>query len=581
LKYKLIDGSLNDIYNPKETILLNRGIENYEEYLSLDDSVLYHWNLLDNMEKAVQCLLRHIENGDEIHIIVDADTDGYCSAAILYQYLKMPYLNANVSYSIHTGKQHGISNDIDIPENTKLLLVPDAGTNDVQQCQELKEKGIDVLILDHHLADQINSNAIIINNQTCNYPNKNISGTSIVYKFLQAIDETTWNDYADNFLDLVALANISDSMDIRSFETKRLIDKGLNKIRSKFLKALIKKQEYSMGNDITINNIQFYITPLINGMIRSGDYDEKLLMFQAFIETDETFKYKPRRKSKDDPEPEEIDEDIYTRVARLCVNAKARQNRSKDDSIEKICEFIDNNGLNNNKILFVNATTLLDKNLTGVTAMQVSNHYGKPCLMLRETENKETKEKMYEGSARNINNSYIIDLKAFLEETGLFEYCTGHANALGVGLKKENVKPAIKLINKKLKDVDCVPCHYVDFIINSEDLDIVFIKSINDLKNIWGQKVEEAKIIIKNLVINKNDIKLMGKNNDTWSFLLNDEIKFIKFKCDENDLIVKWLGEWENEEESIIIDVIGKCGFNCFGGIMSAQVIVLDYERIG
>ena len=169
----------------------------------------------------------------------------------------------------------------------------------------------------------------------CNYLNKNLCGTGIVYKFLQALDEELWNDYTEDFLDLVSLANIADSMDIKQLETKRLIDKGLSKIRNKLFKALIEKQSYSINNNIIINNIHFYIVPLINGLIRAGDYEEKDLLFRAFIETDEIFKYKPRRKSKNDPEPEEIDEDIYTRVARLCGNARQRQNNSKDKDVEK------------------------------------------------------------------------------------------------------------------------------------------------------------------------------------------------------------------------------------------------------
>lgn len=577
MNYKLIEGSLNDIYNPKKTILLNRGIENYKEYLNLNDSVLYHWSLLDNINEAVQCLLEHVENDNQIHIIVDPDCDGQCSAAMLYRYLKLFNHSINLSYSIHSGKEHGISKDIVIPESTKLLLIPDAGTNDILQCKELKEKGIDIIILDHHIADQINSNAIIVNNQTCNYPNKNLSGTGVVYKFLQAIDELTWNDYADNFLDLVALANIGDSMDIRSFETKRLIDKGLNKIRSKFFKALIDKQSYSMGNDITINNIQFYIVPLINAMVRAGDYDEKDMMFRAFIETNETFKYKPRRKSKDDPEPEEIDETIYDRVARLCVNAKQRQNRSNDTNVTKLYDYIQEKGYDKNKIIIANVTNKLDENVTGLSAMKVADKFNKPTLLLRKTKENEN---IYAGSGRNINNSPLISLKEFLMKTNLFDFIQGHDNAFGCAINKDNIPKVIDFINEKLKDVDFTPCCQVDFIINNEDLNIAFIKSIDELKTLWGQKLEEAKITIKNLIINKNDIQLIGKNNNTWCFLWNEEIKFIKFRCNENDLVIKWLNDWDNEEENIIVDIIGKCSINNYGGILTPQIIILNYERI-
>ena len=79
MRYKLIENSLNDINNPKETVLRNRGIEDVDTYLNLDDSVLYHYSELDNIKEAVECLLKHLENDSEIHIVVDSDTDGDCS----------------------------------------------------------------------------------------------------------------------------------------------------------------------------------------------------------------------------------------------------------------------------------------------------------------------------------------------------------------------------------------------------------------------------------------------------------------------------------------------------------------------
>ena len=154
-----------------------------------------------------------------------------------------------------------------MPENINLLIIPDASTNDIEQCKSLKEKGLDIIILDHHISNGINPYAIVVNNQMCKYQNKALSGVGIVYKFLQALDEETWNEYADNFLDLVALGNIADVMDIREFETRRLIDKGLANIKNHLIKALIEKQSYSMGKTINITNIQFYIVPLINALV--------------------------------------------------------------------------------------------------------------------------------------------------------------------------------------------------------------------------------------------------------------------------------------------------------------------------
>lgn len=577
MQYKLINNSLNDIYNPKETVLKNRGIKNVDTYLNLDDSVLIHFSELDNINEAVQCLLKHLENDSEIHIINDSDTDGVCSSAIMYNYLKLIKPNVKISYSIHTNKQHGLSYDIKVPEETNLLIIPDAGTNNIKECKELKEKGMDIIILDHHLAEQENPYAIVVNNQMCNYLNKNLCGTGICYKFLQALDEETWNDYADNFLDLVALANIADSMDIKEPETKRLIDKGLSKIRSKLFKALIDRQSYSINNIININNVQFYIVPLINGLIRAGDYDEKDLLFRAFIETDEVFKYKPRRKSKNDPEPEEIDEDIYTRVARLCGNARQRQNNSKDKDVKKLLEYIDEKEYNNNKIIFVNVTDKLNENLTGLVAMNIATKYNKPCLLLRKVKNKPD---YYTGSARNINRSPLPNLKDYLEETNMFEYCQGHQGAFGVEIHKDNIPKAIELINEQLKNVDFTSYYEVDFIIDIDDLDISFIKTMDELKDFYGQGIGEALVYISNIKVSRDDINFMGKDNSTIKFIYNDEITFIKFRIKENDPIYKWLNDWENDDDFIFINAIGKVGLNNYKGILTPQVIIEDYQAI-
>lgn len=499
LQYKLYENSLNDIYNIKKTVLLNRGIEDIDKYLNLTDNELYHWSLLNNIDEAIKCLLKHIEMNNNIHIIVDSDCDGYTSASILYQYLKLLKPDIKLTYSIHTKKQHGLSDDIQIPENINLLIIPDAGTNDTEQCKQLKEKGIDIIILDHHIQDKENPYAIIVNNQICDYPNKNLSGVGIVYKFLQALDEETWNNYANCFLDLVALGLIGDSMDIREYETRRLINKGLKRINNKLFKALIEKQSYSIGNNINITNIQFYIVPLINGLIRTGDFDEKDMLFRAFIQTDERFKYKPRRKSKDDSEPEEIEEDIYIRVARLSSNAKSRQNTFKDKSIEELSQIIENKGLDKNKIIFVNVTDILNENLTGVVAIKVADKYKKPCLLLRKNKD----DDLYSGSGRNINSSPISDLKSFLESLNLFEYITGHSNAFGVGIKANNIKIAIEQINQKLKDVDFSRYYIVDFILNNNELDVRFVKEMADLKDLYGQGINEALIAIENITVNK------------------------------------------------------------------------------
>ena len=110
---------------------------------------------------------------------------------------------------MHEGKQHGLNDCLDYinSHDFKLVIVPDAGSNDYEAHSALKEKGIKTIILDHHLADKVSEDAIVINNQLCDYPNKELSGVGVVYQFCRYIDETvnSSSKYAQNYLDLVAL----------------------------------------------------------------------------------------------------------------------------------------------------------------------------------------------------------------------------------------------------------------------------------------------------------------------------------------------------------------------------------------
>ena len=107
-----------------------------------------------------------------------------------------------------------------------LILIPDAGSNDYEAHATLKKKNIDTIILDHHLADKLSDDAIVINNQLSNYPNKELSGVGVVYQFCRYIDEKMKTHFVDYYLDLVALGLTGDMMSLTSIETKHLIMKG-------------------------------------------------------------------------------------------------------------------------------------------------------------------------------------------------------------------------------------------------------------------------------------------------------------------------------------------------------------------
>lgn len=577
MNYRLIKNSLNDIDNPKQTILLNRGIENWKQYLNLNEDCTHDFNLLDNIDKAVSCFINHIENKSRIHIIVDSDVDGYTSASMVYRYIKHLGEDINVTYSLHTKKQHGISEDVEIPDDCELLIVPDAGSNDVRQCEELHKKGVDVIILDHHICDKFMEKewAIVVNNQMCDYPNKNFCGAGIVYKFLKAVDEELWEDYADKMLDIVALGNISDVMDMRECETRYYVDLGLTKIRSKLFKALIEKQSYSMNGVVNITSVQFYVTPILNAMIRVGSAEDKDLLFRAFIETDEVFKYKKRG------ETEESDEDIYTRVARLCYNAKNRQGKDVQKGVDAIDEVIKEKEIYKDKVMFINVSDILGETLTGLVAIKIAEKYNKPCLLLRRQKAREDGSLYYGGSCRNFDNSPIESLKDFLDSTGTFEFVQGHDNAAGISIPRENVAKSIELCNERLSDMDFQKCFNVDFDINASDLSVGFIKAIDEMKDIFGQGIKEPLVHIRNIPIWSENFFVMGKNSNSWKVINDEGYTFVKFNVDvdKDEVLQIYNSNLDREEEYSLgsIDVVGTVSINNYNNILTPQIIIKDY----
>ena len=224
MNYKLYSNAKNDYLDSEKIfrqVLENRSVKNIDRYVNLDDGILHDYSLLNNIDLAVECLDKHIKDGGNISIIVDCDPDGYCSAAMMYNYLRRTLKHNRIKYILHEKKKHGLSNDIIIPEGTTLLIIPDAGSNDYKELKKLKDRGIDVIILDHHEAEYVSEDAIVVNNQLCDYPNKNLCGAGIVYKFLQALDDYYFEMSADDYLDLVALANIAEAKAAREAANKR------------------------------------------------------------------------------------------------------------------------------------------------------------------------------------------------------------------------------------------------------------------------------------------------------------------------------------------------------------------------
>ena len=573
MEYQLIAPRipLKEVMTAVEQVLANRGIapENVEHYLNTTDEDILSPMLIMNVEEGVKVLIKHIAQGDKVLIQIDSDCDGYTSAAALINYLNRlfpGFVQSNVYYRIHTGKQHGILLET-VPDDVKLVIAPDSSSNDYEVHEQLRQKGVDVLVIDHHEADQISENAIIINNQLCDYPTKSLSGVGMVYKFCSYMDELLNVDYADDYLDLVALGMVADMMDLRDFETRHLITRGLENIRNPYFKGMVDKQSFSLKGDITPIGVAFYIAPYVNATIRMGTQEEKLMLFESMLDY-RGYELVPSTKRGCKGQQE-------TRVeqaCRNCTNIKNRQTKARDAALENIERIIKEKNLLDNKILAIKLESFAaDRNLTGLIANQLMAKYQRPVLLLNKTEDG------WEGSGRGYDKSKFDNLREFLKESELVMYAEGHANALGVGITNDNFKTFVEYSNRELAEFDFTPCYKVDFIFSGADFRGKDIVEIAELKSLWGQGVDEPFVAIEHINVYAGNVVLMSPDKSpTLKITLSNGTSLIKFESSQEES-----EKLRSETGCITINVVGKCERNVWNGTVTPQIIIEDYEIVG
>jgi single-stranded-DNA-specific exonuclease len=547
-----------------EDFLKERRIENLQTFLHPTAQEQHDFMLLDNIISAAKCLIEHVENNDNIFIQIDSDTDGYTSAAIMYLYIKKMNPSIVIDWRVHEGKQHGLIVDT-IPDDTQLVIAPDSSSNDYQQHLELKERGIDVIVLDHHMSDDgYSKNAIVVNNQLSeSYPNKSLCGAGVTYKFCCCLDSILGTNYAYDFIDLAAVGMIGDMMELCDLETRYIVNEGLTHISNFGIQAMVDKQSFSMGNKITPIGIAFYIVPLINALIRVGTQEEKEVLFKALVNP---LLELPSTKRGHKPGDTET---ACAQAVRICTNAKNRQDRLKLKVYDNLDFKIQALGLDEHKIIIVEVEREeeFDNTLTGLVAMQLVTKYKKPVCVVRENS-----DGYLRGSARGVSHGPIPDLRQFFMDSGYFDYAIGHPNAHGVSIHRDRLDNFLSYADRILADVDFNENVYeVDLIINGENPNLSdIILSLGNLAEIWGQGMEEPLIAIENLQLNSKNVQLIGNDKTTVKFTING-ITYIKFKDEA-------LGEKLLANNTMNVTVLGRANINEWMGNKTAQIIIENYE---
>ena len=589
MKIKLIN-TPNEELNATEQVLFNRGIarEKAYAYLNTDDGDINSPLAFgeDKMKAAAALLMKTVSSEKKILVVVDCDCDGYTSSAILINYLHdlfPAYTESNVEWFLHSGKQHGLS-DLKLEDHSEygLIIAPDAASNDYDLHLEFAYKNLPVLVLDHHEADFDSPNAVVINNQLSDYPNKHLAGAGVTWQFCRYLDSLLGTSHAENYLDLVALGNTADMMDLRELETKHLIVKGFRdeNVHNPFIRGMAEKNAFSIGPKLTSMGAAFYIAPFVNAMVRSGEKEEKEILFQSML----NFKaYEKILSNKRGHKPGEM-ENLVTQALRTATNVKNRQKKIEDETIQKLEGLIHSRNLFQHKVLmFLLEPGQVDRNVAGLIANKFMARYQRPCCILTKVTEKVEKngitiEKVsYQGSARGCDLAGISNFKDICEQTGRILYAQGHQGAFGLGIESYNIEEFLFATDEILKDASSEPLYYVDYLFENNSVNPQTVLDISFLDDLWGSCMPEPYVAFKGLKVKKEMVTVYSKKDLTLKISLPGFLSIIMFKAPED--LCNML---QNSNPGYYtLDIVGKCSRNEWGGAISPQVLVTDLDLTG
>lgn len=403
-------------------LLVLRGITTREEvnrFFSPSLSQLPDPFLMRDMEKAVGRLNRALGAKEKVMVYGDYDVDGTTAVALVYRYLQNFYSNLVYYVPTRDDEGYGISKqsiDYAASIGVKLIIVLDCGIKAVDEIAYAKTKGIDFIVCDHHVPDEVLPDAAAILNPKLKddkYPYKDLSGCGVGFKFMQAFSKSNGigDLYGlDSLLDLLVVSIAADIVPITG-ENRVLAYYGLKRLNanpSVGLHSIIRLCGLS-NREITISDIIFKIGPRINasGRMQSGLESVELLVTKDPSEAYEISKtidqYNKDRKELD----RQITEEANTII---------------EDHIQHIKD----------KRPIVIYNRQWHKGIIGIVASRIAELYFRPSVVLTYAD-----DGIVIGSSRSVRG---FDIYSAIKSTrDILETFGGHTNAVGLSLKEENI----------------------------------------------------------------------------------------------------------------------------------------------
>lgn len=540
-------------------LLFTRGFDTEEKINNfLNPSVASFHNpfLLKNMREVVDKINYYLQNNKRITIVGDYDTDGICATAILYKYFESIGHKVDTFLPQRLLDGYGLSNDtidkIISLYNPELIITVDCGISSYKEVEYCKEKGIDIIITDHHDIPDILPDTLVVNAKLPDqmYPFKELCGAGVAFKLVQAMSGL---ENALKYTSIASLATVADIVPVVN-ENRAIVYFGL-KMQNEYLpigvKKLIKRIEIKMP--INTSNISFKLSPKLNAPGRMGDAS---IAFNIFIEKDDKI----------------INKNIDT-LLHLNDDRITQTNLIYDECIEK---------LKGVKISNLGAIVLWDDNweggVLGIICSKLVERYNRPVCLLS------LNDQEYKGSIRSVHSVNVYDTLNQIKDC-IIRF-GGHSQAGGLSVEKGKIEIFAQKFNNAV-----LTNYNLDSFIESKkyDLDVPknltidFLNQVDRLEPFGlGNEKPVFKLDLTNAKANRlpnfpQHIKIKYNNLDLMAFNYGNMFYNINSICNKQALLDVNVETYKNKQH--IKGIVRGFSFSQLTGYKKSEIPSANYLK--
>ncbi len=484
------------VSQPIAQMLVARGIRTAEQakkYFRPQLLELHDPYLMKDMDRAVDRLNEAMGERERIMIYGDYDVDGCTAVALVYRFITQFYSNVECYIPDRSEEGYGVSMkgvDYAASQGVKLVIVLDCGIKAIDEIAYAKERGIDFIICDHHVPDEVLPPAVAILNAKRvdnTYPYLDLSGCGVGFKFMQAFAISNGIPFSRliPLLDLCAISIASDIVPIMG-ENRILAYHGLKQLNNNAsvgVKAVLEVCGLA-DKDLTMSDIIFKIGPRINasGRIQNGKQSVDLL-----VERDPEKALKMARTINHyNEERKELDKRMTEEASRVVSHMPQVEDKSA--------------------IVIYNADW--HKGVIGIVASRLTEEFFRPAVVLTLDGDIVT------GSARSVSGFDVY--KAIQSCEDLLDNFGGHTYAAGLSMKVEKVAEFTRrfeaYVNANIDPEQTRPNLDIHAMVNFRDITPKFF---NDLKRMrpYGPDNPKPVFCTKN-VFDYGTSKVVGRQQE-------------------------------------------------------------------